>query len=224
MLKNQKRINNKKAYKLSTFFLYIKLLKKWGNKQRKKFIIANIFMVILAIATSMYPLVIDFAFDTIEGNEKSKIFLIPIFILFLTSTKGLAQYYQTIYVGKIANGIIKDIQLNLYDKILNFDTTIFNEQNAGSLQSRFINDLNILKESIIRTLNNLVRDSLTLIGLIISMFYLDWVLTICVIFVYPFCIKPIIEIGKRTRVISLNLQKKVSSASAFLNESFLYCD
>ena len=106
MLKNQNRINNKNKHKLSTFFLYIKLLKKWGKKQKKKFMIANIFMVILAVATSMYPLVIDFAFDTIEGNEKNKIFFIPVLILFLTITKGLAQYFQTIYVGKIANGII----------------------------------------------------------------------------------------------------------------------
>ena len=86
------------------------------------------------------------------------------------------------------NSIIKHIQYNLYTKVLDFDVTIFNQHNAGSLQSRFINDLNILKESVIRTLNNLIRDFLTLIGLILSMFYLDWVLTLCVILVYPLCI------------------------------------
>ena len=63
----------------------------------------------------------------------------------------------------ISNSIIKDIQSHLYNKVLEFDVTIFNSQNAGSLQSRFINDLNIL-ESIIRTLNNLIRDVLILLG------------------------------------------------------------
>ena len=53
----------KKQNRLSTFFLYLKLLKKWGFKQKNNFIIANIFMLIVAIATSMYPLIIDFAFD-----------------------------------------------------------------------------------------------------------------------------------------------------------------
>ena len=52
------------------------------------------------------------------------------------------------------------------------------------------------------------------------MFYLDWVLTICVLLVYPICIRPVIKIGKKTRDISLKLQKKISEASAFLNESF----
>ena len=212
MLKKQKR--------LSTFFLYLKLLKKWGFKQKKNFIIANIFMFIVALATSMYPLIIDFAFDVISEKNKQYIFLLPVFILGVTVIKGFSYYFQTLYVGIISNSIIKDIQFNLYNKVLDFDVTIFNNQNAGSLQSRFINDLNILKESIIRTLNNLIRDVLILLGLIIGMLYLDWVLTLCVLLVYPICIRPIIKIGKKTRDISLKLQKKISEASAFLTESF----
>jgi subfamily B ATP-binding cassette protein MsbA len=210
----------KKQNRLSTIFLYVKLLKKWGYKQKKFFFIANIFMVIVAGATSMYPLIIDFAFDVISEKNREYIFLLPLFILGITITKGLAHYFQTLYVGIIANSIIKDIQYNLYAKVLDFDVTIFNQHNAGSLQSRFMNDLNILKESVIRTLNNLIRDFLTLIGLILSMFYLDWVLTLCVILVYPLCIRPVINIGKNTRAISLKLQKKISNAGAFLGESF----
>ena len=210
----------KKQNRLSTFLLYLKLLKKWGFKQKNKFIIANIFMLIVAIATSMYPLIIDFAFDVISEKDKQYIFLLPVLILGITSIKGLSHYFQTLYVGIIANSIIKDIQFHLYNKVLDFDLTIFNSQNAGSLQSRFINDLNILKESIIRTLNNLIRDVLILLGLIISMLYLDWVLTVCVLLVYPICIRPVIKIGKKTRDISLKLQKKISEASAFLTESF----
>jgi ATP-binding cassette, subfamily B, bacterial MsbA len=220
MFKNQKNNRSFPKKKISTFFLYVKNLRKWGKAQKNNFFIANFFMVLVAITTAMYPLVIDFAFDTINENNKNNIYIIPFIILTLTITKGIAYFYQTVYVGKVSNGIIKDIQLTLYNKILYFDTLLLNQHKSGSLQSRFINDLNVLKESIIRTLNNLIRDLLTLIGLIGSMIYLDWFLTLCVIFIYPLCIKPIVEIGKATRKISLKLQEKVSSASAFLNESF----
>ena len=210
----------KKQNRLSTFFLYVKLLTKWGGSQKKNFIIANTFMLIVAIATSMYPLIIDFAFEVISEKKNDYIFFLPILILIITTTKGLAHYFQTLFVGIIANSIIKDIQTGLYNKILDFDVSIFNRQNAGSLQSRFINDLNILRESIVRSLNNLIRDVLILVGLIISMFYLDWVLTLCVLLVYPICINPVIKIGKNTRTISLKLQKKISDTGAFLSESF----
>ena len=65
---------SKKQNRLTTFFLYLKLLKKWGFKQKNKFIKANIFMLIVAIATSMYPLIIDFAFDVISEKNKQYIF------------------------------------------------------------------------------------------------------------------------------------------------------
>ena len=123
MLKNQNRKNNKKINKLSSFFLYLKLLKKWGVKHKKNFIIANFFMVTVAVTTSLYPLVIDFTFNVIEKKDTSKIFIIPILILGLTFIKGFTYFFQTIYVGKISFGIIKDIQISLYEKILNFDVS-----------------------------------------------------------------------------------------------------
>ena len=63
----------KKQKRFSTFFLYIKLLKKWGGNQRKYFFIANIFMLIVAAATSMYPIIIDFAYDVISDKKTKSV-------------------------------------------------------------------------------------------------------------------------------------------------------
>ena len=206
--------------KFSTVMLYIRLLKKWGKKEKKNFLFANFLLLLVAGSTAMYPLIIDFAFNSITEKNNKSFYYIPLFVVGITLLKSLSQFYQTIFVGKVANSIIKSIQIALYEKIINFDILLLNEYKSGSLQSRFINDLNILKEAIIRTINNLIRDFFTLIGLIISMFYLDWVLSLCVILIYPLCIRPIIAIGKSTRIISIKLQEKISGASAFLNESF----
>ncbi|PPR24820.1 MAG: Lipid A export ATP-binding/permease protein MsbA, partial [Alphaproteobacteria bacterium MarineAlpha9_Bin4] len=169
---------------------------------------------------SLYPIAIDYAFNAINNKNLKDLMYIPIFIIILTVAKGISYFYQTIYVGKISNSVIKEIQLNLYNKVVNFDILLMGQFKQGSLQSRFINDLNILREAITRILNNLIRDLFTLFGLLISMIYLDWLLTLCVILIYPLCIKPIIFIGKSTRKHSLKLQEKIASAGAFLSESF----
>ena len=211
---------NRKKNNLNTLKLYVNLIIKWGKFQKKNFIIANILMIIVAAVTSMYPIAIDFSFNAINNKNLTYLMYIPIFIIILTVAKGISYFYQTIYVAKIANSIIKVIQLNLYNKVVNFDILLMGQFKQGSLQSRFINDLNILREAITRVLNNLIRDFFTLLGLLISMIYLDWLLTLCVILIYPLCIKPIIYIGKSTRKHSLKLQEKIASASAFLSESF----
>ncbi len=212
--------NKKKNNNISTLFLYLKLLKKWGKNQKSNFLLANLLMIFVAISTAMYPIVIDFAINTISDKKLKNFVFVPIFIIGLTVLKSFSYFYQTLLVGKIANEVIRLLQQKLYTKLINFDILILNKYNTGSLQSRFINDLNVLKEAIIRTLNNLVRDLFTLLGLVISMLYLDWVLTLSILVIYPLCIKPIIIIGKITRKNSLKLQEKVSDTASFLNESF----
>ncbi len=210
----------RKKNNFNTLLLYFNLIIKWGKSQKKNFIKANLLMLIVAAATSLYPIVIDFSFNALNEKNITYLMYIPLAIIALTMLKGISYFYQTVIVGKISNSIIKVIQLRLYEKIVNFDVLLMSEFQQGSLQSRFINDLNVLREAVTRVLNNLIRDFFTLLGLLISMFYLDWVLSLCVILIYPLCIRPIVFIGRSTRQHSLKLQEKISVAGAFLNESF----
>ncbi len=219
MLKNG-RTNSRHFSKLKAFDLYYEVWKIWGKNNLGLLIFANILMAVVAASTAAYPLVIDFAYDVLSMKDEDGLVLIPLFILSITLIKGVSYYYQTTIIAKIANRIIKDIQVSLYNKIISLDLLVLSNERPGSLQSRLINDLNIFKEAIIRSLNNLVRDALTLIGLLISMIYLDWVLTLIVLIVYPICFYPVIQIGKFSRSFANSLQEIIGSTSSFLNESF----
>ena len=92
-------------------------------------------MLIVAAVTSLYPIAIDFSFNAINDKNIPHLMYIPLGIIVLTVLKGVSYFYQTIFVGKISNSIIKIIQLRLYDKIVNFDILLMNEFKQGSLQS-----------------------------------------------------------------------------------------
>tara|TARA_B100000686_G_scaffold342408_1_gene421489 strand:+ start:112 stop:1479 length:1368 start_codon:yes stop_codon:yes gene_type:complete len=83
-----------------------------------------------------------------------------------------------------------------------------------------MHDVNLMKEAMIRSSNNIIRDALTLLGLIISMFWLNWLLALAVILVYPLASFPIVNIGKKSRSLSNVLQEKIGKTSSFLTESF----
>ncbi len=218
---SKKLINHSKSFKKDkTLGLYIEIWKIWGHKNKYNLIVANILMVIVAASTAAYPILIDFSFDVLTLKEKEKLKLIPALIIGVTLLKGISYYFQTILVSKIANNIIKDIQGALFEKIIRLDLLTVTKERPGALQSRLINDVNILKESIIRLFNNLVRDFLTLIGLICSMIYLDWVLTLAVLLIYPLCFLPVIELGKKTRKLANSFQETIGTVASFLNENF----
>ena len=85
--------------------------------------------------------------------------------------------------------------------------------------SRIMNDLNLVREALVRLANNLVRDSLTIVVLIGAMIWLDWLMALVVIGVYPLAMGPIIKIGNRQRKASGNLQTHMESVTALLAET-----
>ena len=116
--------------------------------------------------------------------------------------------------------IIFKIQSSLFNSLLKLDLDVINGMRVGNLQARIMNDVNLMKEALIRSFNNLIRDFFTLIGLIISMFWLNWVLALAVIIVYPLAVFPIVKIGKKSRSLSNFMQEHIGKTSAFVTESF----
>ena len=206
---------------MSPIQAFKKIWKNYGRVHLNTFIIANVLMLFIAGSTALYPIVIDYAFISLEEADWRKISFIPVFIIILTVIKGGALYKQTVVINTLVQSIIFKIQSNLFQSLLNLDLDVLNTERVGSLQSRVMNDVNLMKEAMIRSFNNLLRDLFTLIGLVISMFWLNWVLALAVIAVYPIAVYPIIKIGKKSRVLSKAMQEHIGKTSSFLNESFL---
>ena len=206
---------------MSPIQAFKKIWKNYGKVHLNTFIIANVLMLFIAGSTALYPIVIDYAFISLEEADWRKISFIPVFIIILTVIKGGALYKQTVVINTLVQSIIFKIQSNLFQSLLNLDLDVLNTERVGSLQSRVMNDVNLMKEAMIRSFNNLLRDLFTLIGLVISMFWLNWVLALAVIAVYPIAVYPIIKIGKKSRVLSNAMQEHIGKTSSFINESFL---
>jgi len=210
-------INSNSMSPIQTFK---RIWKNYGKAHLYSFIIANILILFIAGSTALYPIVIDYAFLSLEEANWKKISFIPIFIIVLTVIKGGALYKQTVVINTLVQSIICKIQSNLFKSLLSLDLDILNKERVGSLQSRVMNDVNLMKEAMIRSFNNLLRDVFTLIGLVISMFWLNWVLALAVIIVYPIAVIPIVKIGKKSRLLSKSMQEHIGRTSSFLNESF----
>jgi len=205
---------------MSPIHAFKRIWKNYAKEHLASFIIANLFMILIAGSTALYPIVIDYAFLSLEEANWSKIIFIPIFITLLTFIKGAALYKQTVLINKLVQSIIFKIQSSLFNSLLKLDLDVINAMRVGNLQARIMNDVNLMKEALIRSFNNLIRDLFTLIGLIISMFWLNWVLALAVIIVYPLAVFPIVKIGKKSRSLSNFMQEHIGKTSAFVTESF----
>ena len=77
-----------------------------------------------------------------------------------------------------------------------------------------MNDLNLVREALVRLANNLVRDILTIIVMIGVMVWFSWLLSLLVLAVYPLAMRPIVRIGRRQRAASGALQEHLEEVTS----------
>lgn len=199
---------------------------------RGKLYLAFFFMAILAATTAGYALLIAYTIDTanalqtdaggVSSAEKAKNFakiIVPI-IVGVTLVSGIAMFIQSILTNAVSLNTIGGLQKAMFAKTHRADFSAFQREPVGNLISRYTNDVNILAQALLRTMSNLIRDILTVVFCISTMLYLDWVIALLVLCVYPLAIAPIIAISRKLRGDSADAQAQVGLITSQLNESF----
>jgi len=192
----------------------------WIVRYLPRLIGAFLLMIVVAASASAYPLLTKHIFNGLaEGRASEIIWLAPPVIILFALVKGTALFAQTVMVNALALRVSTDLQKDMAKTLIEADLATISREPAGVFMSRIMNDLNLVREALVRLANNLVRDSLTVVVLIGAMIWLDWVMALVVIGVYPLAIGPIIRIGNRQRKASGNLQTHMESVTALLAET-----
>ena len=201
----------------------LELIKKINRdfliNQKSDIFICLILLLIVSLTTAIYPFLIQKVFDNFTENKYSWFFL-PTIIALIASIRGIAMFFQIKQVSKVTLKVSIDIQKKLSNHLLFSDLDLIKKISSGNHISRIMNDVNLIRDSVERSLNNLIRDLITIIFLIVYLIWLDWVLAVVVLSIYPLALKPIISIGKKQRFYALSLQEKMESLTSFLSEIF----
>ena len=204
---------------LKNLELIKKINKDFLINQKSDIFICLILLLIVSLTTAIYPFLIQKVFDNFTENKYSWFFL-PTIIALVASIRGLAMFFQIKQVSKVTLKVSIDIQKKLSNHLLFSDLDMIKKISSGNHVSRIMNDVNLIRDSVERSLNNLIRDLITIIFLIVYLIWLDWVLAVVVLSIYPLALKPIISIGKKQRFYALSLQEKMESLTSFLSEIF----
>ena len=180
--------------------------------------VAFILLIIVAATASIYPYLIQLVFDSLLDSSKKKWVTIPIVIACIAMIRGIAMFFQIKQVAKISLSVAVDIQKKLTKHLINSDLIELNKLSSGNHVSRIMNDVILIKDGIERSINNLIRDTLTILVLMSYLIWIDWSLSILVFVIYPISLKPILKIGKKQNVIATSLQQQMEVVTSTLTE------
>ena len=174
---------------------------------------------LMAGTTALYPVVIDHAFEMFTDRDRRILYQIPVLVVAITSIKAAAQYFQNVQVQQIVLLVIRELQGRMFAHLARADLTRLEREAPAQLAARFTTDAAIIRDSLTRAVNG-IADAVTVVGLVASMLYLDWLLSLIAAAMYPLAAVPIQNIGRRIRRASGGMQERMGEAAAMLNESF----
>jgi ATP-binding cassette, subfamily B, bacterial MsbA len=169
-----------------------------------------------AIPALMQPL-LNGAF--IEKDPET-IALMPLLFVALFAVRGIAAYVSNLSLNWVANKVVMDLRQVMFGRMIDFPTQFFDLHRSGSLMSRFTYDVTQIKEASSNAISTLVRDSLSVIGLLGWMFYIDTTLALICLFAAPVIAIIVTIIKRRIRKMSRKVQDTMGSLHNVLAECF----
>lgn len=133
--------------------------------------------------------------------------------------KNFFRYAAMYFLSFLRTGMVKDMQDLLYHKIVDLPISFFSEKRKGDLLARMTSDVKEVEGSIINSLEGLVREPITIIIVLFSMFTMSAKLTLFVFLFLPISGFIISAVGKRLKAQSLEAQKETGHFLSFLEET-----
>jgi subfamily B ATP-binding cassette protein MsbA len=199
------------------------LVNRIFHTQIKKYLnlifICLFFMIISAVTTAASAWLLDPAIKEIFLNQnKTMLYMIPLAIIIVFVLKGLSTFAVRIVTIKIGMKVVENIQILMAKRILTSDISYIVGKHSGKFISNFINDTQVLFNVISGIVISSIKEILTLLALIILMFYHDWQLSILALVIIPIAAFFSRKFGKKMgKKASLSFEA-TENLSKFLSE------
>lgn len=186
----------------------------------RPFVVALVAMAVVAgtepaFAALMKPL-LDGSFIK---RDETMIRLAPLVLIGLFLIRGVASYLADYWMGWVARTVIKTIRGQMFRKLLRLPVAFYDNVTSGQLISKLIYDVEQVAMAATEAVKVLVRDTLTVIGLIGWMFYINWLLAIITMLGAPLVAKINTSISRRFRRYSKRIQGSMGDVTNIAGES-----
>ncbi len=120
-------------------------------------------------------------------------------ILALYVVKGGCSYLSTTLVASAGQRAVTDLRNFLYEHVLNQSFSFLGRNSTGSLMSHITTDVERIQTAVAEMAGDLLKEGLTVVGLLVILFVKDWRLALFSLVAMPAAFYPLIRLGRRLR-------------------------
>ena len=206
---------------MNKIYILKRLFSEYTKRHIKKIFIAIFFAFLVAGSTSAIAYLLDPAIKKIFiEKDQTLILIIPICIVLAFATKGIALYVAKVLMINVSAEVSKDLQCDMLGNLIYADTKLIDDKHTGKFISLLTNDVTHITNLISTAVLSLFKDSLTLIGLLMVMFFQNWKLSLIAIIMIPLASLAAKTLGKRIGKVATEQMQKAGVLNTYLIEIF----
>ncbi|MBT9567792.1 MAG: lipid A export permease/ATP-binding protein MsbA [Thiobacillus sp.] len=181
----------------------------------------SIFALVLTAATepllpALFKPLLDQGF---VAKDRDFIRWIPILLLALFLVRGVTSFISTYCMAWVGSRLVMDLRAAMFDKLMTLPTRYFDQNPSGQLIAHLAFNVTQVTQSATSSLTTLVRDTVTVLGLLAYLLWLNWQLTLIVFALVPLTLWIVRVASKRLRGLSRKAQQNIGDLTQVVDEA-----
>jgi len=186
----------------------------------KAFVVATTALIVVAATETGFAMLMKPMMDgSFVERDMDVIRWTPVVLIGLFFVRGIASYLSEYWMAWVARRVIKVLRGEMFEQLLKLPVSFYDSSPSGTLISKLIYDVEQVALAATDVITILVRDTITVFGLLGWMFYLNWKLAAILMVGTPVIAVVIDYINKRFRRYSHRIQDSMGNVSRIAEEA-----
>lgn len=178
--------------------------------------------MLLASACNVVPpwLLKNVVDDVLIQKDLATLNALPMVLVGLFLGKGFFSYGHQYLMSWVGQRVVMDLRLRLYEHLQRMSLRYLYGKRLGELVSRMTNDTAILQNLVSSVMVNLIVQSVTFLGMMGFLLYINWRLTLITFAILPLTVLLLYRAAKKLRFVGHSIQRELAALSAVVQEAF----
>ncbi|MBR5456080.1 MAG: ABC transporter ATP-binding protein [Bacteroidaceae bacterium] len=154
-----------------------------------------------------------------EYGASTVLLLLGFFLVFMTLLKTASYFGSSAAIIPLRTGIVRDMRTQLYDKVVSLPIGFFTNERKGDIIARMTGDVNEVENSIVSSLDMLIKNPIFILIYFATLLYVSWELTLFTICVIPVMGWIMGAVGRKLKSSSLLAQQKLGETTSQMEET-----
>nr|WP_281351642.1 ABC transporter ATP-binding protein [Propylenella binzhouense] len=167
-------------------------------------------MVATAATSGVLPFLMQMVADEVfVAKNEQLLFVLPGLVILVMTFRAAADWVSQVADAWLGNQVVADLRIRMFDTLANADLGWIQRTHSGRFVSAFVNDTPIVDRAAAKTMTSMVKNGLSVLFLVGSMFYMDWRLACLVVAGMPLAI---VFLGRQKKRISGSVRRSMQEA------------